>query len=441
MNDQTEKTGRGETDHEAVIQRALARVNAHAEQGDLPHALGVIEALLPIDDAWLLAGPLSAIENLIHIASSLLATQAYREIEPLFGKAINALQAHPDTQPKDYIIPMNNLMVLYENMGNRQAVNQIASSLVNVASQITEPIDANIAQILIRLGTIFQGAGETQAVRILYRQVNNYMASDSSIDPKVRYDWYMMYASFFQQAGEPGHALEILEQADSFSAGGGVGHDARTRGNRLNAIGGVALAANEFDKADQYLSLAIKHLAATGMENSPEMSIACHNLASTILAARLKARYAEASELMLRSLSIVKAKGHAESAEYAGGLGLMANIAVRRGDSNQAQRLYSQAFAIYEAAADTNHDEYANYLTDAGCFFLDQTNLKQAERLFGHALNLREASSSPNNGQIAKALSNLALVHFKKNELTEAIDFYTRATDLRHQELLDQAST
>ena len=112
MNDQTEKTGRGEADYESVIQRALERVNAHAQQGGLPNALVVIEALLPIDDELLQAGPLSAIENLISIASSLLATQAYQEIEPLFGKAINALQAHPDTRPKDYIIPLNNLMVL-----------------------------------------------------------------------------------------------------------------------------------------------------------------------------------------------------------------------------------------------------------------------------------------------------------------------------------------
>ena len=350
MNTENDKTDRDEADYELVIQQALEQVNAHAQQGDLPNAIDVIEALLPIEDALLLSGPLSAIENLIRIASSLLATQAYTKIEPLFGKAINALQAHPDARPKDYIIPLNNLMVLYENMGNRQAVNQMAANMVNVASQITGPIDASIAQILIHLGTIYQRAGEKEAVRILYRLVNNYMTSDSGIDPTALYGWLMMYASFYQQAGEPDHALEILEKAYSLSAEMSD-QDTRARGNLLSAIGGVAIAASKFDKADKYLSLAIKHLDENGMGASQEMSITCHNLASAILAAGIKERYADAIDLVTRSLSIVKARGHAEDAEYAGGLGLMANISARQGDPDQAQRLYGEAFAIYAVGA------------------------------------------------------------------------------------------
>jgi tetratricopeptide (TPR) repeat protein len=424
-----------ETPYESVIQKALARISQQIQKGDLSSTIGEIQVLLTIDDHLLQTGPLSAIVNLITIASSLMATQSYREIEPLFAKAINALQAHPDTLPMDYVIPLNNLLVLYENMGNRQAVNQVASFMVNVASQLTGPIDATTAKIFIQLGSSYQGSGETEAVSILYRQVNNYMTSDTGINPKTRYDWLMMYASFLQQTGDPGLALEILEQAYSLSSKV-PDQDPGAEGHLLSAMGSNALAANALEKADQYLSLAIKQLEDSGMADTRQMSITCHNLASTIFAARTKGRYAEASDLVARSLAIVKANGHANDAEYAGGLGLMANIATQCGDADQAQHLYGQAFAIYETAADTNKDEFANYLTDAGFFFLGQHNLQQAARVFNNALNLRTTSSTPNSDKIAKALSNLALVYFKQNDLNAAIEYYTRATDLRHQAIL-----
>jgi tetratricopeptide (TPR) repeat protein len=425
-------------DDVAARVRSLSRELAdHVRRGAVAEALQLADVLLGVDDAALAAGDPATVRDLLDAAGMVVEARELASAEQLLVKGINALSSNPRATEVDLLIPLSNLMSVYDQGGDPSRRDQIGAMIGGLAERIDAPLPRNAMLVFLQLGRIYSGAGQMVAALVMYGQVHRYMTGLAESDPETLYGWLLHYGAALRTGGRYDEAVEVCRQALATL-------DRLPDADRADAIeihltiAAAATAKGDRTAAEQALEDAVRTAEAEVDDTAPAGSreqaaagAAYHNLATLYLEQGYADRYPRAEELVRRSLAIVLRSGRAGSAEHAGELGHLGVIAEKRGDVEAAERAYLEAIEIYERAPDTPPGDFSDFLTDLGLLRLTRGRAADAVPPLRRAAELREATAGESAVRRANALSNLATAHFESGDLAAASRDYARAVDLR----------
>lgn len=423
-------------DLRARVQQLQQQAAQAATRGDVAEARRAADTLTSLDDQALAAADPDVTRNLLEAATSLAGAGDLPRAERLLRKGIQALAENGRATQADLIVPLNNLMAVYEQAGADAQRNQVAAAIGAVAQQLDGPLPASAAGALIQLGKMHERSGNYIARLAMYRPVHASMTTRQDVTPDVLLGWLLVYAPVLIAGGRPQDGLAVGRQALDVAE--------RTSEldpvERLEAFALVAATASQQrdtalaqDALERGAAVA-EALQAGDTWGPPKLAamagVVYHNLAALYVRQRQPERYPRAEALMRRALALVLEQGLEGSAEHAGALGQLAAIMEARGDLDGADRLYTDSIEIYERAPDTFAAEFSDFATDLGLLRLQRGQPSGAVGPLRRAVELREASreTAPRR---ALAASNLATAHFEAGDLAEATREYTRALDLQ----------
>jgi len=407
-----------------------------AEAGDAAEVRRAGDALLSVDDSELKRAEPDLTRNMLDAVSSMVAVGDSQRAEVLLMKGIQALSANPQATKVDLIIPLHNLMAVYDERGDIPRRNQAAGAIGRIAEQLDEPLTPGAAGVLLELGRLLEQVGNINGTLVMYRPVHAYMIATAAADPDTVLTWTMTYASALMSAGRHDDVIAVCRQALEVSGAAGV-----TPGRKVEVFGVLAMAATRKQDASAAAEALERGAAvAESLETSetaldPRVAAAAgavyHNLAGLYVQQQRSDKYERAEALMRRALAIVLQQRSEGTAEHAGALGQLAVIVELRGDLDAAERLYTESVATYEAARDTPRAEFSDFLTDFGLMQLRRGRPADAVAPLLRAVSLREGTPDESPTRRASAASNLATAYFQSGELGPATREFTRALDLR----------
>jgi tetratricopeptide (TPR) repeat protein len=424
-------------DLRAQVQQLQRQAAAAAARGDAAEAQRVGDALTSLDDSALAAADPGVTRNLLDAAASLVGTGDLPRAERLLRKGIQALSGNARATQADLIVPLNNLMAVYDQTGADAQRNLVGAAIGAIAERLDGPLPDTATNALIQLGQVYERSGNHVASLAMYRPVHVSMKARQDVAPGMLLGWLLAYARVLTAGGRPQDGLaigrEALDVAERASEMDPV--------ERMEAFAIVAATASQRqdaataqDALERGAAVA-EGLQASGKWGQPKLAaiagVVYHNLASLYLRLGRREHYQRADALMKRALAIVLEHGSEGSAEHAGALGQLAVITEARGDLDAADRLYTDSIAIYERAPDTSGAEFSDFLTDLGQMRLRRGQPWGAVGPLRRAVELREASPGEPPLRRADAASNLATACFEAGDLAEASREYTRAIDLR----------
>jgi tetratricopeptide (TPR) repeat protein len=418
------------------VQQLQQQAAQAAARGDAVEAQRVADVLTSLDDHALAAADPAVTRSLLDAAAALAGTGDLPRAERLLRKGIQALTENARATQVDLIVPLNNLMTVYDQAGAEAQRNQVAAAIGAIAERLDRPLPVNATSVLIQLGRIYERSGNHVASLTMYRPVHASMMARQDLAPDVLLGWLQGYGRALIAGGRPQDGLAVGRQALDVAERAAEMDPVE----RLEAFAIVAATASQQqdtataqDALERGVAVA-ETLQASDTWGQPKLAavagVVYHNLASLYLRQRQPERYPRAEALMRRALMLVLEQGLAGSAEHAGALGQLAVIIEARGDLDGADRLYTESIEIYERASDTSAAEFSDFATDLGLMRLQRGQPWSAVGPLRRAVELREASDETAPRR-ALAASNLATAYFETGDLGEATREYTRALDLR----------
>lgn len=406
-----------------------------ARLGDAVEVQRAGAALVALDDEELIGAEPAITRDMLDAAPSLLAAGDVQQTETLLLKGIRALSSNKKATQVDLIVPLNNLMAVYDQKGDYQQRNQVTGAIASIAEGLDEPLPASAAHVLLQLGHLFEQRGNIAVALVMYRPVHGSMMSRTDMSADTLLAWCIKYGRTLMAAGRYDDLIAVSEKA--------LASATKEQQVELLAIIGTATARKHDDAAtgaalERALAIADAIEAGAGWTDQ-RMEVAAgavyHNLAGHYMRQKQRDAYQKAEGLMRRALATVLRRAGEGSAEHAGALGQLAVITELLGDLDAAERLFLESIAIYESASDTDQAEFSDFLTDFGLMQLSRGRAAAAVPPLRRALELRDATSSESVPRRADAVSNLATAHFEAGDLAAARNEYTRALDLRFSAL------
>jgi tetratricopeptide (TPR) repeat protein len=424
-------------DLRAQVQQLQRQAAEAVARGDAAEAQRIGDALLSLDSQALAGADPAITRDLLDAAAALVGAGDLPRAERLLLKGIQALSGNARATQADLIVPLNNLMAVYDQAGNTGHRDNVAAVIGGIAERVDGPLPASAVNALLQLGQIFERRENYVAALVMYRPVHDSMMARQDIAADVLLTWLLAYARVLVAGGRSQdglaigrHALDVAERAVEIDPV-----------DRLQAFAVVATTASRLDEAAtaqdalERGAAVAEALQAGGQRGEPKLAavagVVYHNLASLYVGLGRPEHYPRAETLMRRALALVLEQGRAGSAEHAGALGQLAVITEARGDLDAADRLYADSIAIYERAPDTSSAEFSDFLTDLGCMRLRRGHSREAVGPLRRAVELRETSPGEPARRRADAASNLSTAYFDAGDLTGAGREYTRALDLR----------
>ena len=387
--------------------------------------------LISLDDDELGRAEPAIIHDILATAPSLAAIGDLQRVEQLLRKGVRTLSINPRATQVDLIVPLYNLMAVYDQTGHYDLRTQVGTAIGSIAERLDEPLTSSAATALLQFGRLLKESENINSTLVMYRSVHRYMTTSPDIEPESLISWLQTYTQALL-AGERytevitvcGEALEI---ADS-------GKEIEFLGALANAAARTQAIATAEDALERAVALAEAMESSGGFADrrtEAAAGAAYHNLAVHLATHKQADRDERSEYLMQRALAIVLRQGGAGSAEHAGALGQLAVITEARGDLDAADRLYAESIDIYETAVDTDRVEFSNFATDLGLMRLRRGRPSDAVAPLRRAAELRDGASAETPLRRADAASNLATAYFESGDLAAASLEYTRALDLR----------
>jgi tetratricopeptide (TPR) repeat protein len=418
----------------ATVKQLQAQLSGAVQVGAHPHAQQIADTLLSIDDEALKADDPAVIRDLLDAASALIATRDLARAGSLLAKGINAMAANPRASQVELIVPLNNLMVIYDQQGDRAQWSQIAGLIGAIAQTLTTPLTRQAAVALSQLGQIFERGQNVAFALVMFGPVRGFMLTTTEYESTDVVAWLMHYARLLLGASRYDDVVAVCRDALAV-----IQRPDANRGHAIEVF--VTMSTAHARAGDEPAATdALERAVATADELSGDASfvrsswasaaaVAYNNLAGKYIAQHVVDRYDRADELFERSIAIIRQHRGEGSADYAGAVAQRAVLAEARGDIDRADTLFVESIALYDRAPDTNPAELSDYLTDLGLMRLAHGRAADAVAPLERVVDLRGEGEPPLRR--ANALSNAALAHFRLGHYGAASRSYGRAVDLR----------
>ncbi len=189
--------------------------NAHsllAQQryAELPE---LIDGMLSLDVQALLNEDISVTRNMIEFAALLIPTGEFQRLERLHNFALKIANQHPGSAVCDFVLPLNNLGVLYENAGENDLRNEAYSQIVTLAQQLDGYLDSASATVMQQLANSYRREGVTAAALILSKALLPTMTEVLELPKETCIHWLHSYAALLFEDDQLQAAVDIINQA------------------------------------------------------------------------------------------------------------------------------------------------------------------------------------------------------------------------------------
>jgi hypothetical protein len=115
-----------------------------------------------IKDEAVLAADVSVAREMLDIAGVLISIGQRNLVEPVFQKAVRILSSHPHATVRDRFLSLNNLAAFYDSEGDSRSRDEILSTLLTFASELTDLIDSKTSVAFFELAQLYDRAGHAR---------------------------------------------------------------------------------------------------------------------------------------------------------------------------------------------------------------------------------------------------------------------------------------
>jgi len=399
----------------------------------------ILDFLLDIDYVQLFKMDPLVSKKIIDIATLLIKTKNYEKVEQIFVKYINVMQKQNNMNIVDFIEPLNNLAILYQEKKDISKRDEILFLIVQIANNITDHINSlEVITIFMRLGSFFQESGHLKAVEILYKQIYRFSLEivnlSNNIPLKLHLILLKIFPDFLKITNNSTKALNTYEFI--------LSHLKKSNGKEylilsiLNEIGSLASNIGNISKAEKALTEGLTIFEKSNLSEEEKFVVIAinHNLAVLYLKNNIHEKYNYAETLLKHSLNILENASMQNSCEYAGEMGLLAEIAEIKMNYEKAELLYNKTINILEKHFNITDYKFYKYLNQLGLLYLNMDRALDAVKIFKKIFNLYDSFSEKESLELANAKSHLALAYFKLDDFDNAISLYTQSIKIRMNE-------
>jgi CHAT domain-containing protein/Flp pilus assembly protein TadD len=312
--------------------------------------------------------------------SPTFSDSSYVDAIPLTERALAIFEKALGPDHPDVGTSLNNLAVLYENLGRYEEVDSLYQRSLAIREKALGPNHPAVALSLHSLAELYVTQGRYADAEPLF----------------VR-------------------ALTINE--DTF----GLDHPAVA--TSLNDLAIVYEKQGRYAQSESLYqrALAIREMALG--PDHPEVALSLDNLSVFY---GLQRRYTEAEDLSKRSLAITEKMLGPNHPDVAASLGNLASLYDREGRYSDAETLFKRSLAIREQAFGSDHSDVANTKNYLALLYDKQGRDEEAETLYKQALAIREKALGQNHPDVDQSLNNLAGFCDKRNRDTDAYAYIRR---------------
>ena len=229
----------------AQVQQLRRQAAEAAARGDAAAAQRACDALLSLDDQALAGGDPAITRDMLDGAATLVDVGDLARAGALLVKGIHVLAGSARATQADLIVPLNNLLAVYDRAGDAAGRNQAAAAIGAIAERLEGPLPGSAATVLIQLGGMYERGGNHVAALTMYRPVHASMLAQPDVPPGTLLAWLLAYARALIAGGQPDNgfavgrqALDVAERALELDPA-----------ERLEAFAVVATAASRQDAA------------------------------------------------------------------------------------------------------------------------------------------------------------------------------------------------
>ena len=290
---------------------------------------------------------------LFNVAGALVPLGAPGGVEDLFGAVQRMLIASGESRTDDHLLLWHNLGVLYDRHGATELHHQTLARISQVAANYDGPLERCGADVFLEQGLTYRRHGQTEVMRVMFRQVHRYKTSDACA-PAERLSWLAGYAELLFEAGCPDEAAPVLSHGVTLARELG---DAEHEASLLNRIARSALTRGDAESV--LAAVAALERARSCIEGTPALAdsdfgnAVRHNLVGAWIKAGDPARWPQALPLIERVIERLRQRGQVDSDDFAHALFHRAELIEALGDWAGAACGYAAAAATPNAEAQT----------------------------------------------------------------------------------------
>lgn len=414
------------------VRELRRRTDAATKAHDVRAVAAVADDLANIDDAAILAADVTIARQILDITSDLTSAGEWNQLEPLLRRAVRNLSGHRHATVRDRFLSLNNLAALYDSKADGCSRDEVLSTLLAQASQLTDPIDSETSVAFFELGQIYESAGHARPSAILYGHVYRYAMSAPDVRTDSRLAAVECYGRALTNDGRPEESLRMYDEAAVI-----LKKDADFDAKKELALFGYMIRTAQIigdpTRTTALFERARNFVEKTNQKDSMHAFAIYHSLAVLYFQSNDRGHYKEAEGLLEHALAILSSFGRQSTSDYANEVAQLAAIVNANGRPDRAEVLYRESLSIYEKADHGDPSVSSDFLTDAGNFYLDRHRFGDAVAAFKKAQELRQLITNLTVEKRANTLSNLATACFEDGDLAEATRWYRQAIDTRHQ--------
>ena len=336
---------------------------------------------------------------------------------------------HPESS--DYASSLNNLGVLYKNMGDYKAAEPYYKKALEIRKKVLGEEHPDYASSLFNLGLLYYDMGD-------YKTAEPYYKQSLEIRKKALGEDHPDYASSLNNLGvlysdmggykaaEPYYkqALEIKKKA--------LGEFHPDYAMSLSNLGILYSDMGDYKAAESCCNQALEIRKKALGENHPDYASSLNNLGILYSA---MGDYKAAETYYKEALEIrKKALGEAHP-DYASSLNNLGALYWKMGHYKSAEPYYKQALEINKRALGDDHPDYASSLNNLGILYSDMGDYKSAELYYKQALEIKKQALGEDHPDYAISLSNLGILYSDMGDYKSAELYYKQALEIRKKAL------
>jgi tetratricopeptide (TPR) repeat protein len=350
-----------------------------------------------------------------------------REALPLAEKALATRRAILGEKHPHYATSMNNLGMLYQDMGDHQAALPLYKQVLEVRKAALGQKHPNYANSLNNLANLYHAMGDHQAALPLLQQALQVRKAALGEKHPLHATSLNNLAGLYQAMGDHQAALPLFQQAlQVFKAVLGEKHP--DYATTLNNLASLYRAMGDHKAALPLYQQALQIKKTALGEKHPLYASSLSNLAGLYQA---MGDHQAAMPLYQQALQIRKAALGQKHPLYASGLISLAVLYQAMGEHQAALTLYKQALQVYKAVLGEKHPDFANSLNNLAALYKDMGNHRAALPLFQQALQIRKVALSEKHPRYALSLDSLAGLYQAMGDHQAALPLYKQALQIK----------
>ncbi len=310
-------------------------------------------------------------------------------IIPMYEEMLQILEAELGSQYPDVATTLNNIAVLYCQMGEYEKAQPFYQRALDIREKALGPQHPDYAITLNNIAGLYESMGEYEKAIPLYQR-----------------------------------ALDIREKV--------LGPQHPSVATTLNNLAELYRQMVEYEKA---IPLYQRALEIVEKELGPEHTNVAATLNNLAILYNSMGEYEKALPFYQRALEIVEKELGPEHPYVAMTLNNIAKLYDSMEEYEKAIQLYKRAFEIVERKLGSEHPYVATTLNNIALLYSHMEEYEKAIPFYKRALDIREKVLDPQHPSISITLNNFAFLYGSMGEYEKAIPLYQRALEIVEKKL------